>query len=214
MTQTGRGSLTQHNLQINFLELYRNDDRIFSEISFDLSEGQHLLISGANGTGKTSLLRVICGLTIPTGGTIVWNQLATNNIDCRYYEHLAYLGHKNALIPELTARENLEYTFEGNQSMNRTSSVLEAFGLNKYLDQFAEKLSNGQIRKIALSRILLSEKTLWILDEPVANLDTSGTQFLLAEMQAHLDQGGMLITTSNLNDQTLKPSSEINLDKA
>ena len=214
MTQTGRGSLTQHNLQINFLELYRNDDRIFSEISFDLSEGQHLLISGANGTGKTSLLRVICGLTIPTGGTIVWNQLATNNIDCRYYEHLAYLGHKNALIPELTARENLEYTFEGNQSMNRTSSVLEAFGLNKYLDQYAEKLSNGQIRKIALSRILLSEKTLWILDEPVANLDTSGTQFLLAEMQAHLDQGGMLITTSNLNDQTLKPSSEINLDKA
>jgi len=214
MTQTGRGSLTQHNLQINFLELYRNDDRIFSEISFDLSEGQHLLISGANGTGKTSLLRVICGLTIPTGGTILWNQLATNNIDCRYYEHLAYLGHKNALIPELTARENLEYTFEGNRSINRTSSVLEAFDLNNYLDQYAEKLSNGQIRKIALSRILLSEKTLWILDEPVANLDTSGTQFLLAEMQAHLDQGGMLITTSNLNDQTLKPSSEINLDKA
>ena len=206
--------MTQHNLQINFLELYRNDDRIFSEISFDLSEGQHLMISGANGTGKTSLLRVICGLTIPTGGTIVWNQLATNNINCRYYEHLAYLGHKNALIPELTARENLEYTFEGNQSMNRTSSVLEAFGLNKYLDQYAEKLSNGQIRKVALSRILLSEKTLWILDEPVANLDTSGTQFLLAEMQAHLDQGGMLITTSNLNDQTLKPNSEINLDKA
>ena len=206
--------MTQHNLQINFLELYRNDDRIFSEISFDLSEGQHLLISGANGTGKTSLLRVICGLTIPTGGTILWNQLATNNIDCRYYEHLAYLGHKNALIPELTARENLEYTFEGNRSINRTSSVLEAFDLNNYLDQYAEKLSNGQIRKIALSRILLSEKTLWILDEPIANLDTSGTQFLLAEMQAHLDQGGMLITTSNLNDQTLKPSSEINLDKA
>ena len=209
-----RGSLTQHNLQINFLELYRNDDRILSEISFDLSEGQHLLISGANGTGKTSLLRVICGLTAPTGGTILWNQLATNNIDCRYYEHLAYLGHKNALIPELTARENLEYTFEGNQSMNRTSSVLEAFDLNNYLDQYAEKLSNGQIRKIALSRILLSEKTLWILDEPAANLDTSGTQFLLTEMQAHLAQGGMLITTSNLNDQTLKPSSEINLDKA
>ena len=206
--------MTQHNLQINFLELYRNDDRIFSEISFDLSEGQHLLISGANGTGKTSLLRVICGLTIPTGGTILWNQLATNNIDCRYYEHLAYLGHKNALIPELTARENLEYTFEGNRSMNRTSSILEAFGLNKYLDQYAEKLSNGQIRKVALSRILLSEKTLWILDEPVANLDTSGTQFLLTEMQAHLGQGGMLITTSNLNDQTLKPNSEINLDKA
>jgi len=206
--------LTQHNLQINFLELYRNDDRIFSEISFDLSEGQHLLISGANGTGKTSLLRVICGLTAPTGGTILWDQLATNNIDCRYYEHLAYLGHKNALIPELTARENLEYTFEGNRSMNRTSSILEAFGLNKYLDQYAEKLSNGQIRKVALSRILLSEKTLWILDEPVANLDTSGTQFLLAEMQAHLGQGGMLITTSNLNDQTLKPNSEINLDKA
>ena len=185
MTQTGRGSLTQHNLQINFLELYRNDDCIFSEISFDLSEGQHLLISGANGTGKTSLVRVICGLTIPTGGTILWNQLATNNINCRYYEHLAYLGHKNALIPELTARENLEYTFEGIRSINRTSSVLEAFGLNKYLDQYAEKLSNGQIRKIALSRILLSEKTPVILDDPHDNFDDSFRQFLLAEMQAH-----------------------------
>ena len=213
MTQTGRGSLTQHNLQINFLELYRNDDRIFSEISFDLSEGQHLLISGANGTGKTSLLRVICGLTIPTGGTILWNQLATNNIDCRYYEHLAYLGHKNALIPELTARENLEYTFEGNQSMNRTSSVLEAFDLNNYLDQYAEKLSNGQMRKVALTRILLSDKTLWILDEPLANIDPPGTQFLLTEMQAHLERGGMLITTSNANNETLKSNLEINLDK-
>ena len=204
--------MTQHNLQINFLELYRNDDRIFSEISFDLSEGQHLLISGENGTGKTSLLRVICGLTAPTGGTILWNQLATNNMDCRYYEHLAYLGHKNALIPELTARENLEYTFEGNRSMNRTSSVLEAFGLNKYLDQFAEKLSNGQMRKIALSRILLSDKTLWILDEPLANIDPQGTQFLLTEMQAHLERGGMLITTSNANNETLKSDLEINLD--
>ena len=212
MTKTGRGSLTQHNLQINFLELYRNDDRIFSEISFDLSEGQHLLISGANGTGKTSLLRVICGLTIPTGGTILWNQLATNNIDCRYYEHLAYLGHKNALIPELTARENLEYTFEGNRSMNRTSSVLEAFDLNNYLDQYAEKLSNGQMRKVALTRILLSDKTLWILDEPLANIDPPGKQFLLTEMQAHLERGGMLITTSNVNNETLKSNLEINLD--
>ena len=214
MKQEDRRSVTHHNLQSNFLELYRSDHLIFSNISFELSEGQHLLISGANGTGKTSLLRVICGLTIPTDGTVMWDELAINNVDCTYNHHLAYLGHKNALISELTAKENLEYSLDRHRSVMSTNRILEAFNLNKYLDQYAEKLSNGQIRKIALSRILLSEKTLWILDEPVANLDTSGTQFLLTEMQAHLDQGGMLITTSNLNDQTLKPSSEINLDKA
>ncbi|GIT34374.1 MAG: hypothetical protein Ct9H300mP4_06930 [Gammaproteobacteria bacterium] len=112
MKQEGRRSVTHHNLQSNFLELYRSDNLIFSNISFELSKGQHLLISGANGNpGKTSLLRVICGLTMPTeGNPVMWDELATNNVDCTYQDHLAYLGHKNALISELTAKENLEYS--------------------------------------------------------------------------------------------------------
>ena len=212
MKQEHRRSVTQHNLQSNFLELYRSDNLIFSNISFELSKGQHLLISGANGTGKTSLLRVICGLTMPTDGTIMWDELATNNIDCAYQHHLAYLGHKNALISELTAKENLEYSLDRSRSVESANRILEAFDLNKYLDQYAEKLSNGQMRKVALSRILLSDKTLWILDEPLANIDPPGKQFLLTEMQAHLERGGMLITTSNVNNETLKSNLEINLD--
>ena len=212
MKQEGRRSVTHHNLQSNFLELYRSDNLIFSNISFELSKGQHLLISGANGTGKTSLLRVLCGLTMPTDGTVMWNELATNNVDCTYQDHLAYLGHKNALISELTAKENLEYSLDRNQSVDSANRILEAFDLNNYLDQYAEKLSNGQMRKVALSRILLSDKTLWILDEPLANIDPQGTQFLLTEMQAHLERGGMLITTSNVNNETLKSDLEINLD--
>ena len=212
MKQEDRRSVTHHNLQSNFLELYRSDNLIFSNISFELSEGQHLLISGANGTGKTSLLRVICGLTIPTDGTVMWDELATNNVDCTYHHHLAYLGHKNALISELTAKENLEYSLDRHRSVMSTNRILEAFNLNKYLDQYAEKLSNGQMRKVALTRILLSDKTLWILDEPLANIDPPGKQFLLTEMQAHLERGGMLITTSNVNNETLKSNLEINLD--
>ena len=206
------GWRTDHNLKSNCLELYRNDNLIFSDISFELSEGQHLLITGANGSGKTSLLRVICGLTVPTAGTVLWDELATNNLDCTYYDHMAYIGHKNALIPELTAKENLEYTFEMNQSIDNKASTLEGFGLNEFLDQYAEKLSNGQMRKIALSRILLSNKMLWILDEPLANIDVAGMQYLQKEMEYHLERGGMLITTSNLNNQTLKFNLEINLD--
>ena len=206
------GWRTDHNLKSNCLELYRNDNLIFSDISFELSEGQHLLITGANGSGKTSLLRVICGLTVPTAGTVLWDELATNNLDCTYYDHMAYIGHKNALIPELTAKENLEYTFEMNQSIDNTASTLEGFGLNEFLDQYAEKLSNGQMRKIALSRILLSNKMLWILDEPLANIDVAGMQYLQKEMEYHLERGGMLITTSNLNNQTLKFNLEVNLD--
>ena len=157
MKQEHRRSVTQHNLQSNFLELYRSDNLIFSNISFELSEGQHLLISGANGTGKTSLLRVICGLTMPTDGTVIWDELVTNNVDCTYQDHLAYLGHKNALISELTAKENLEYSLDRSRSVESANRILEAFDLNKYLDQYAEKLSNGQMRKVALSRILLSD---------------------------------------------------------
>ena len=212
MKQEGRRSVTHHNLQSNFLELYRSDNLIFSNISFELSKGQHLLISGANGTGKTSLLRVICGLTVPTAGTVLWDELATNNLDCTYYDHMAYIGHKNALIPELTAKENLEYTFEMNQSIDNTASTIEGFGLNEFLDQYAEKLSNGQMRKIALSRILLSNKMLWILDEPLANIDVAGMEYIQKEMEYHLERGGMLITTSNLNNQTLKFNLEVNLD--
>ena len=206
------GWRTDHNLKSNCLELYRNDNLIFSDISFELSEGQHLLITGANGSGKTSLLRVICGLTVPTAGTVFWDELATNNLDCTYYDHMAYIGHKNALIPELTAKENLEYTFEMNQSIDNTASTLEGFGLNEFLDQYAEKLSNGQMRKIALSRILLSNKMLWILDEPLANIDVAGMEYIQKEMEYHLERGGMLITTSNLNNQTLKFNLEVNLD--
>ena len=206
------GWRTDHNLKSNCLELYRNDNLIFSDISFELSEGQHLLITGANGSGKTSLLRVICGLTVPTAGTVLWDELATNNLDCTYYDHMAYIGHKNALIPELTAKENLEYTFEMNQSIDNTASTLEGFGLNEFLDQYAEKLSNGQMRKIALSRILLSNKMLWILDEPLANIDVAGMEYIQKEMEYHLERGGMLITTSNLNNQTLKFNLEVNLD--
>ena len=206
------GWRTDHNLKSNCLELYRNDNLIFSDISFELSEGQHLLITGANGSGKTSLLRVICGLTVPTAGTVLWDELATNNLDCTYYDHMAYIGHKNALIPELTAKENLEYTFEMNQSIDNTASTIEGFGLNEFLDQYAEKLSNGQMRKIALSRILLSNKMLWILDEPLANIDVAGMEYIQKEMEYHLERGGMLITTSNLNNQTLKFNLEVNLD--
>ena len=205
------GWRTDHNLKSNCLELYRNDNLIFSDISFELSEGQHLLITGANGSGKTSLLRVICGLTVPTAGTVLWDELATNNLDCTYYDHMAYIGHKNALISELTAKENLEYSLDRNQSVESSNRILKAFDLNKYLDQYAEKLSNGQMRKVALSRILLSDKTLWVLDEPLANIDRQGTQFLLTEMQAHLERGGMLITTSNVKNETLKSDLEINL---
>ena len=212
MEQEDRRSVTHHNLQSNFLKLYRSDNLIFSNISFELSKGQHLLISGPNGTGKTSLLRVICGITIPTDGTVMWDELAINNVDCTYQDYLAYLGHKNALISELTVKESLEYSLDRNQSVESINRILEAFDLNKYLDQYVEKLSNGQMRKVALSRILLSDKTLWILDEPLANIDPPGTQFLLTEMQAHLERGGMVITTSNVNNETLKPNLEINLD--
>ncbi len=204
--------MIKHNLKSECLELFRNDDLIFSDVSFDLSPGQHLIVNGSNGSGKTSLLRTICGLTVPSGGLLYWDGIESQTIDSNFYSYLAYLGHKNGLLAELTGKENLEYTLGISAAEKDQYRIIEGFNLTEFMDQLVVKLSHGQQRKIALSKIVQSGKILWILDEPFANLDGKGTAFLISEIQSHLNQGGMLISTENTDQPIIDSDINFNLD--
>ena len=132
--------MTEHNLKSECLELFRNDDLIFSDVSFELLAGQHLIVNGSNGSGKTSLLRTICGLTVPSGGLLHWDGIENQSIDSNYYCYLAYLGHKNGLLAELTGKENLEYTLGISVAEKDKLSIIEGFNLTAFMDQLVGKL--------------------------------------------------------------------------
>jgi heme exporter protein A len=204
--------LTKHNLKSEHLELFRNDDLIFSDVSFELLSGQHLIVNGSNGSGKTSLLRTICGLTVPSGGLLYWDGIESQTILIFPLTAGDDQTHKNGLLAELTGKENLEYTLGISTGEKEKLRIIEGFNLTAFMDQLAGKLSHGQRRKIALSKIVQSGKILWILDEPFANLDGKGTAFLISEIQSHLNHGGMLISTENTDQPIIDSDINFNLD--
>jgi heme exporter protein A len=199
-------------LQTESLERFRNDVPIYSNISFNLIQGQHLVLSGSNGSGKTSLIRTLCCLTNPSSGCIKWNKSNVNSIDNDYLDRIAYLGHKNGLIDELTLMENIEVTLGKNFDRSELTNLLDNFNLFEHKDILYSNLSNGQKRKTALIRVILSSKQLWIMDEPFTNLDVDSIAFIDIIINSHLNKGGMLISASHSPENRIDCDLEINLD--
>ena len=199
-------------LQTESLELFRNDVPIYSNISFNLIQGQHLVLSGSNGSGKTSLIRTLCCLTNPSSGCIKWNKSNVDSIYNDYLDLIAYLGHKNGLIDELTLMENIEVTLGKNFDRSELTNLLENFNLFAHKDILYSNLSNGQKRKTALIRVILSSKQLWIMDEPFTNLDVDSIAFIDIIINSHLNKGGMLISASHSPENRIDCDLEINLD--
>ena len=197
-------------LQLESASLYRDDQLIFNDISFELKGGDHLIIKGNNGSGKTSLIRTLCGLTQLTEGSVLWNHAPIDAISSDYYNHLAYLAHTNGLIPELTLLENLTYSLHRND-LDKDHSVLEGFQLKQSIKSLVATLSNGQSRKAALSFIIMSGKSLWVFDEPYANLDGQSIGYLNQRIAAHLSNNGMVITSTNREEVIPTTNLEITM---
>jgi heme exporter protein A len=172
--------------------------RLFSDLSFSLSPGGLLRVRGANGSGKTTLLRTLAGLTRPATGTVRWRG---SDIDNDYRREMLFIGHAPALKDEMTVRENLEFAcrlcgLDG--SGTRTRHALERLGIARLADLPARYLSQGQRRRAALARLVLSSSVpLWLLDEPFAALDSGGIAQLSEICAAHLAGGGLLVLTSH-----------------
>jgi heme exporter protein A len=183
------------------LEAVRGDATLFRGIAFALPRGTLLRVTGANGTGKTSLLRALCGLLVPAAGEVRWNGEPVRALREEYWKHLLYIGHPNALKDDLTAEENLTVgcALCGlDLPRRRIRDALGRFGLAGRGRVPARALSQGQKRRAALARLALGESLpLWILDEPFAALDAQAVGEVQALAAGHLARGGMVVLTTH-----------------
>jgi heme exporter protein A len=182
------------------LACLRGDRRLFRGLSFRLGRGELLRVEGANGAGKTSLLRLLAGLGLPDGGEVRWQARPIRQQRERYAQDLLYLGHSAGLKDALTAQENLLTlgTIEGSDtSPPRIAAALDAWGLGRQRTLPVRVLSAGQRRRASLARLSLSRAALWILDEPFSALDTQAVTQLGGQLERHLRAGGLAVVTSH-----------------
>jgi heme exporter protein A len=187
-------------LQAIRLGCIRGDLRLFSDIDFRLVPGDALRIAGANGSGKTSLLRILCGLSRPSEGELLWDGHSIRALRETYSDRLVYIGHANALKDDLLAWENLALAAElsGHPVSRQTAyDALDQLGLRHIAELPARLLSQGQRRRVALARLRIAVAPLWILDEPCAALDATALDALVGMLDTHLDDGGILVYTTH-----------------
>ncbi len=185
---------------VSNLSCARGDKRLFSGVSFSLQPGQWLHLEGNNGVGKTSLLRLVCGLSTLEEGEITWNNQAVSKDPQTFRANLAYLGHQLALKDDLSPLENLQIdaAIVGRQlTASDAKQALAQMGLRGRENLPVRVLSQGQKRRTALARLLVSSAKLWILDEPFVALDTMAQNALSEVINAHLTKQGMVLLTSH-----------------
>jgi len=179
------------------LTCQRGYNELFSNLSFELNSGEILKISGANGSGKTSLLKIIAGLNSAESG-----RLSINNNQVGSYEYqsdIFYLGHLPALSPELHCKENLDYLTQLNNSSSNQAldEALTNVGLKSFENEYAANLSAGQKRRVVLSALFITQSKVWLLDEPFTALDSDGTNVVEAQITKHCDDGGICVLTTH-----------------
>ena len=186
-------------LRVERLKCIRNDIVLFNELDFRLHAGEILQVTGVNGSGKTSLLRILCGLILPEEGTVFWNDIDICEENSDFLQQINYVGHLNGIKNELTPLENLGVAAVLKGSCDGLSKVeaIQRFGLSGLEDISVQKLSSGQRRRVALSRLLLSQASLWVLDEPFTSLDNDTRKLVNRMIETHCSESGMVVMTSH-----------------
>lgn len=191
-------------LKVTNLTCARGEQQLFSNLCFELHDGGLLQVLGENGSGKTTLLRTLCGFTQPLSGEIFWREKNIRTANEKYHADIIYLGHHNAIKDDLSALENLRISCTLSDCEVSDSVVIAALrhmGLRGRETFLVKVLSQGQRRRVALARLLLSKAPLWILDEPLAALDAEAAGLIQDLIAKHLKNRGMVIYTTH---QTLE----------
>lgn len=204
-------------LEVRNLAITRGDQRLIDKLDFTLAPGTLLRIIGANGSGKTSLMRALCGLLAPAAGDIRWNGENIQTLREEFSSKLICIGHHNALKDELTPDENLRAlcALSGiTTDMSAIHQTLAAFGLQHSPRLPVKALSQGQRRRTALARLALCRTLpLWILDEPFVALDAAAVAHLQSVLGVHLANSGMIVMTTHQDVSVAAPTAmTINLD--
>jgi len=197
-------------LKINNLSCQRGYNLLFENLSFELNSGEVLKISGPNGSGKTSLMKILAGLNSFETGSIEYDNIKINSE--KYNLDFLYLGHLAALSPELSCLENLKYTAHlGNNNLNLDfSDALTKVGLEKFENELVGKLSAGQKKRIALSLLFITQSKVWLLDEPFSALDSQAIKIIESRIEEHCNSGGLCILTTH-QDCNIENIKEISL---
>lgn len=191
---------TTPSLTFSKLGCTKGGRQLFKNVDCRLEAGRWLYVAGANGVGKTSLLRMVCGLASIEAGDILWNGTPIHAQRETYRQDLCYLGHLNALQESMTVDENLAFTTAlGGFAPDKAEAqaVLTRFGLRGRGRQLVRHLSQGQKRRVALTRLALSPARLWVLDEPYVAMDEAGIGLLADLIATHLAEGGLAVLTSH-----------------
>jgi heme exporter protein A len=201
-------------LEATELECTRGERRLFRDLSLRVDAGQCLYVAGANGAGKTSLLRILAGLLLPQSGAVRWRGRDIARAREEFGSDLAFVGHLNGIKDELTALENVRFAAAlrgADASEAAAMGALARMHLADYCDVFARHLSQGQKRRLALTRVCVADPpVLWILDEPYNALDAAAVESLQALLDAHLAAGGMVVLTAH--QQVAMPSGAHRLE--
>jgi len=195
-------------LEVINLTCVRGTRRLFKELSFSAESGELVELRGPNGSGKTSLLRILCGLAMPAAGEVRWNGTGIRSLGEEYFGSVAYLGHQNAVKDELTAIENLRissavcgYALDKKEAQE----ILKRVGLTQQQNLPARVLSAGQRRRLGMTRLLTSKARLWILDEVLTSLDDAAMNLSREFISEHLKQDGIAIVATHQDLNLLAP---------
>lgn len=191
--------MTTMMLEVAGLQFDYPEQSLFQDVSFTLDAGELLHVRGKNGAGKTTLLKVLSGMLHPDAGEIYYRGMNLKEHLVLCQQEMCYVGHKSGVSLRLTVREHCRFEVLSAvaSSLGAVDTVIKRFSLCGFEDVLCGMLSSGQKRRVALLRLLLSQASLWILDEPLVALDKAGVDSLMGCFDEHLSKGGQIVMTSH-----------------
>mgnify|MGYP001302208490 FL=1 len=195
-------------LLVQNLSLERLDKKIFENINFSLGTNKIVMLKGRNGSGKTSLLKSVLCILEPTSGSMFWKGKPINKNVYDFYNNVTYISDKTSSVRQLTIANNIKIwkrIFLSKLDKNQIGGILSNLNLTNLIDKKVNTLSLGEIKKLELLRLVLEEKKIWILDEPLNNLDSDTIEILAQTFEDHCDNGGSILFSTH---QELQINSE------
>lgn len=184
---------------MNSATCYKNNNLIFSDVSISYNDGDIGIIMGPNGCGKTTLIRSICGIQGLDEGQVSLDKIDIKHHDNNYMDKIIYIGHKNSLNNDFSVYENLEYlsAFDSSSKINKINEAMKYFDIYKYRNYMVSEISEGNKKKVSLARLLISQKKVWILDEPLSYLDDTAVNIFTNLVLNHQKKGGITIASTH-----------------